>query len=318
MTAVGAPAGCGGRRVPTPVLWVGDVPWGHPDGAANQRCVRAWADGGALVLYLDPDPGPLRWSGRVPPSGSGDDVGAQVWREFLAAWIHDGMRADGPVWVLPWVRSLVCADGVARHEAAAIVEGLAELAEKRPVVVAREAGRWTGRSPAVSVVHRPACLGDPPAWVEPDWRAEPVPWTEPWLHVVIWATPAENLWVDHIAAVVPEARVHAIGMTSGAESPPIEKRLAAAAALVVSPGRMVEAGELLPQWLRQNPRLRVVGPPPVRGLGAERVLPAGTVRQYARALGAAVWLLPSRDPITAPWEPLWQALAQAPCGRCRA
>ena len=317
MTAAGALEAGADRHVPTPVLWVGDVPWGHPGGAAAQRVARAWADAGAPVLYLNPDPGPLRWSGLVPADGLADDVRVQVWREFLGSWIHHGMRADGPVWVLPWVTSLRCADGVERTEPAAVVEGLAELSERRPVVVAPQAGRWTGRSPAVSVVHRAACLGDPPAWVEPTWRADPSPWTEPWLTVVIWATPAEHRWVDEVAGFVPEARVSVIGRASDAEGPPTAARLRPAAALVVSPGRMAEAAELLPAWLRRHPGLRVVGPT-VRGLGAERVLEAASVRQYGRALGAAVWLWPAREPVVAPWDGLWHALSQAPCGRCLA
>lgn len=310
MTATGALESPG----PTPVLWVGDVPWGHPDGRDVQRQVRAWADAGARVLYLDPDPGPIRWSGPVPAEGA-----RPLWRQFLAMWIADGMRADGPVWVLPWVRSLLGVDGVVRTEAAAVVEGLAELAARRPVVVASLAGRWTGASPAVSVVHRAPCLGDPPAWVEPDWQAKPVPWTEPWLHVVAWATPSESAWLGHIAGVLPEARMHAVGMGPGAEGPPTDALLRLAAVLVVSPGRLAEAATHVPEWLRRHPALRVVGPPPPRGLGADRVLAAAAVRQYARALGAAVWLWPSRAAeVAPPWESWWQALAQGPCPRCPA
>lgn len=320
MKPVGAPPGDADRRVPTAVLWVGDIPWGDPSGRDAQRRVRAWADAGAPVLYLDPDPGPIRWSGGVPANVPAHEASVLVWREFLAVWLSDAMRADGPVWVLPWVRTLVCADGVVRTEAAAVVEGLAELAGHRPVVVASQAGRWTGHSPAVSVVHRPACLGEPPACVEPDRLAEAAPWTEPWLHVVIWGTPDDAAWADELGRRVPDAQVHALGISAsggtGRGAPPASL-LRRAAALVVSPGRAGEAAWLWPHWLGAHPRLRVIGPlAAARGWGAERVLFARTAVQYTRALGVAVWLPPTRPPGAGSWEDAWRALADLPCPRC--
>lgn len=314
-------AGEAGRRVPTPVLWVGELPWGDPRAQATQRQARAWAEAGAPVLYLDPDPGPIRWSGGVPAAVRAQDASVIVWREFLAVWFADGMRADGPVWVLPWVRSLVCADGVVRSEPAAVVEGLAELAAARPVVVAAQAGRWAGRSPTVAVVHRPVCLGDPPARVEPGWRARPAPWTEPWLRVVIWGTPDDEAWANDLAGRLPEAQIHRVGMgrpDAGSEAnPPGPDLLAGATVLVVSPGRAEAATGVLPHWLSAHPQLRVIGPLAApRGSRAERVLAVRTAAQYMRALGAAVWLPPTRLPVVGPWEGVWRALAQSPCPRC--
>lgn len=292
---------------PTAVLWVGEVTWGSRGGEAMQRRARAWAEAGALVLYLDPDPGLLQWSGRAPQGEP--DPGRYLWRAFMAAWIDGSMRADGPVWVLPWVRRILAADGQVYTEPAALVEGLAELALMRPVVVAPHAGRWTGGSPAVSAVHRPACLGDPPAEVAAGFRAQPVDWQAPWPTVVIWLGAGEDRWAEAVARHLPDAQIH---IDAGALS---DTLLARAAALVVSPARVAAALRYLPGWLERYPRLTIVGP---RGpaWAAERVLPASSPAQYVRALGLTCWLFPQRAVVEGPWEARWRALAQGPCPRC--
>ena len=312
MTAVGAPPSDPTRpAAPVALLWVGEVAWGDPRGGEMQRLARAWAEAGALVLHLDPDPGVLQWSGTVP-AGS-PDVGVQLWRQFMTAWIEAGMRADGPVWVLPWVRSLMATDGQVYTEPAALVEGLAELARARPVVVAPEAGRWTGRSPAVSVVHRAACLGDPPAAEYSFRRVQPTEWRSPWLEVVMWIAPGEEAWAASLAQHLPEASVHLVGHATGE---PFDRLLARARALVISPARAGDEARSLPDWLARHPHLAVVGPAPGPSGAAGRVLGAVTPTQYARALGMACWMPPAPRPSAGPWEALWRRLAQGPCPRC--
>lgn len=322
----------GGGAGPVPLLWVGSCAWADGQDYAIKRQAMAWARAGAPVVYLDPDPGPLQWATNVSAGPDAQTTHTLIWREFMAWWITQAMRSDGPVWVLPWVRRLVTNSGQVWSDPAALVEGLAEWSVTRPVVVAANAGRWTGRSPRVSVVHRPGCLGVPPLGLVPaGWIPYAPGWNEPWAEVALWATPREAGWARMLADCLPEVRVRVLGVTAAqgpsdswpdhvvldGDPPPPSTWTAEMVrrwqVLAVSPRHSPNSEAWLHRLLAIHPDLVVVGAVPT---SAARVLKAETVSQYVRRLGMRVWL-PTR------WgdgEPLhgdkWRALAEAACPRC--
>lgn len=315
------------------MLWVGDSPWNARQDYAVKRQVMAWARIGAPVIYLDPDPGVLQWPVAAPTGRHGDPPHTLIWRSFMTWWIRHAMRSDGPVWVLPWVRRIVTADGQLWTDAAAVVEGLAEQSSAQPVLVALQAGRWVGRSPAVSVAHRPECLGPPPdAGLSPQWLPWAPGWQEPWTRVALAGAPSEAEWARSLAQCLPDLSLVVLGADGDPKAPwppnveqvPDDWRpdrwptttVRRWSVLAVGPERSVSDAPWISNLLSFHPDLLIVGRDPT-GVPSGRVEAAATVRQYSRRIGMHVWLPPSGPHPSLPWQARWRALTKGACPRCQ-